>query len=393
MGNQENKSDKQNIIISYKTSDRIPKEIKNRFLKRNIKKSDLTHKDLEILNCLFKPKEAYYCNYCSSFPLISFSLDKKEKITLTLLEHNCGKNKFTQYISHTFKDDELRTAFNIRHKTVIELYMIQTLIKDKYIENIPDDLLPFESMEDFHEFLKVVIKYKELKEKIAFYNNGDTTFNKVFTFFEFILNVGLYGFGTLYEYLNALSISDFLKFEVLEQYNCGCHMKNMDLIYQLKSFELKQVTNIVKLNDDYLFAFIIDINYKFSDYPENIVGIFIETFDTKYKYISSILYLKLKETDKLEKNIIIQYDNKNYKNIIELETDKYLLHVDNKYSSPNLLIVKYSEEFKKYDFKLLYDWICLLFLKLKSKEIFILCKNNIYLMKYEFSELNILREC
>ena len=63
----------------------------------------------------------------------------------------------------------------------------------------------------------MVIKYKILKEKIAFYNDGDTTRNYVFTFLEFILNLGIYGFGTLYEFLNALSISEFLEFKILEQ--------------------------------------------------------------------------------------------------------------------------------------------------------------------------------
>ena len=100
----------------------------------------------------------------------------------------------------------------------------------------------------------MVIKYKVLKEKIAFYNDGD---NYVFTFLEFILNLGLYGFETLYEYLNASSISEILEFIILEQYNCGYHMNNKYLIYELKKFDLNQVTNIIKLNDEYLFDFII----------------------------------------------------------------------------------------------------------------------------------------
>ena len=34
-------------------------------------------------------------------------------------------------------------------------------------------------------------------------------------------------------------------------------MNNKDLIYELKKFDLNQVTNIIKLNDEYLFDFII----------------------------------------------------------------------------------------------------------------------------------------
>ena len=54
----------------------------------------------------------------------------------------------------------------------------------------------------------MIIKYKALKEQISFYNLGNPNKNKAFAFFEFVLNIGLYGFGTLYEYLNALSIFD-----------------------------------------------------------------------------------------------------------------------------------------------------------------------------------------
>ncbi len=45
-----------------------------------------------------------------------------------------------------------------------------------------------------------------------------------------------------------------------------------------------------------------------------------------------------KETDKPKKNVIIKYNDYNYKNIIELETDKYLILLDI-YSIANLLIV------------------------------------------------------
>ena len=83
--------------------------------------------------------------------------------------------------------------------------------------------------------------------------------------------MGLYGFGTLYEYLNALALKDFLNFETLEQYNCGEHMENEDIIYETKSYDLKQVTNIIKLNDDNLIAFLIDVNYKFTSYKNNII--------------------------------------------------------------------------------------------------------------------------
>ena len=405
MGNEEEIRHKKeqnlkNFIYSFNSENKFPKKIENRFLKRNIRKSDLTKEEQEILNCLSKPEEAYYCNYCCSFPLIAYSIvpdprhinSKNSKmVELTLIEHDWGKDRSKQYISHRFRDDELRHALNIYRRGYIEEHKIQDIIKDKYIANNTDDLLPFETLDDFHEFLSVVIKYKGLKEKISFYNLGDTKKNYVFDFFEFILNIGLYGFGTLYEYLNALAIKDFLNFETLEQYNCGEHMSNGDLIYEIKSFSLSQVTNIIKLNDDNLFAFLIDVNYKFSSYKNNIVGIFFEKFDIRSYFNSSISYLMYKETDKPKKNIIIKYNDYNYKNIIELEKDKYLILLDN-YREANLLIVTYNDNYKKYDYTSLNNWICISFVKLKSKKIFLVCTSSLYLMSYEYYELKLLQK-
>ena len=230
------------------------KKIDNRFLKRNVKKSDLTTEELEILKCLSKPEEAYCCNWCPGFPLISFSVvkdssivcNKNTMIELTLLDHNWDKKK-GEYISHRFRDNKLNTVLKKSSYSYIEEYSIKYIFKEKYKKNTSDDLLPFENLDEFHEYLKVVIKYRELKKKISLYNYGNTKQNYVFTFFEYLLNMGIYGFGTLYEYLNALSISDFLKFEILEQYNCGKKMKNGDFIFETgKSvLLLKQVTNII----------------------------------------------------------------------------------------------------------------------------------------------------
>jgi len=232
------------------------KIIDNRILKRNVRKSDLTQEELDILKCLSKPEKVYRCGYCPGFPLISFSIvkdrryksERKEIVELTLLEHNWDKKK-DEYISHRFVDDKFTTAIDTYYYDYFEKYEMKKIFKEKYVKNTSDALLPFENLDDFHEYLKVVIKYIDLKEKIILYNYGNTKRNEVFTFFEYLLNIGLYGFGTLYEYLNALSISDFLKFEILEQYNCGLKMKNGDFTFETCKFflSLKQIRNIIKV--------------------------------------------------------------------------------------------------------------------------------------------------
>jgi len=148
----------------------------------------------------------------------------------------------------------------------------------------------------------VVIKYKDLKTKISLYNYGNTEKNYVFTFFEYLLNMGLYGFGTLFEYLNALSISDFLKFEIIEQYNYGIKMKNGDFIFETGEsiLLLSQVTDIIKVNDNNLCAFILS-NYRFGSYRNPPCGIFLRKIDANTSSMDSMEYLQYKETVHLRK--------------------------------------------------------------------------------------------
>ena len=85
--------------------------------------------------------------------------------------------------------------------------------------------------------------------------------------------------------MNSLSISDFLKFEILEQYNCGLKMKNGDFIFETgKSvLLLKQVIDIIKVNDNNLCAFILS-NYRFGEYSNPPCGIFLRKIDTNTRY-------------------------------------------------------------------------------------------------------------
>ena len=89
---------------------------------------------------------------------------------------------------------------------------------------ISEDLLPFEALDDFHKILKVIVKYKNLNEKISFYNFGDT---KKMRYFHFLY------------------------------------------LYQVMPY---------KLNDNDLFVFIIDANFSCNI----LCGIFLEK--NKYKY-------------------------------------------------------------------------------------------------------------
>ena len=109
---------------------------------------------------------------------------------------------------------------------------------------ISEDLLPFEALDDFHKILKVIVKYKNLNEKIFFYNFGDTK-NEVFSFFIFISSNAIYGFRTIYEYLNSLSILDYIDFKSLNKYNMGFAMENGDDIFKINQFKLYKVIKVI----------------------------------------------------------------------------------------------------------------------------------------------------
>ena len=142
-----------------------------------------------------------------------------------------------------------------------------------------------------------------------------------------------------------------------------------------------------------MLAYIIDTNYKFSSYKECNCGIFLDHLDitiNAFNYL--LLYLKYTERDPPHKSRIIKYENYNYKDIIELDKDKYLLQVDNNYVKPNLIIAEIIENTNKYDYKLFSNIICLSFLKLKSNQIFFVNKSNFSLMEYDGYDFKILKK-
>ena len=75
------------------------KKIKNRFLKWNVLKSQLTNEEKQILNSINKPRDFYICDICFNFPLITFEkvpenrkyAQNKYMLELTLEEHNFNK--------------------------------------------------------------------------------------------------------------------------------------------------------------------------------------------------------------------------------------------------------------------------------------------------------------
>ena len=319
-------------------------------------------------------------------------VDYKYMLVLISEVNNFNK-KPNEYITNRFTDEKFNTAVDKYNRSYIEKYKINQLTNEeyKYEEYISNDLLPFESLNDFYEYLKVAIKFLDMKKIIEFYNYGDSKKNRCFNFFELLLVQGLHGFGTLYEYKNALSIYNFLNFEDLKQYNTGFDMNNGDIIYELTHFQLEQVKKIVNLNNNNdLFAFIIDTKYRFGDYKYPNCGVFFEEIKENTKYIDSKKYLKKENSNSHGKKAILKFsDSIGYEDIIELEEDKYLLLLDN----GNLIIASFNKNLNSYELKLIENLNYLKFIKLKSGNIFLLSKESISLAKYNENDLIIIKKC
>ena len=395
--NQINPKDNEEIKDSSKSEDKIIQKIENRFLKRKVKKSKLTKEELEILKCLPKPENAYYCHHCTSFPLISFRISKNNKasqkcLELILLEHNFGKKLNSENLTHVYSDDNYYFSLNEMKKDSFEKNKIQKLMKEKYKKITSDDLLPFESLDDFHKYLNVVKQFLAIKEKMEYYNLGNIKNNKAYSLFEFILSNAIYGFGTLYEYLNALSIADFLTFDAIGHLNSGQNLDNGNIIFELSRNNLSLVKKVKKLNDNNLLAYIINTGGENSNYKYVDGGIFLKKFDIKRSRIyDHSEYLIYSGNAPPNKNIIKFLYRDCYQDIIELIEDSYLLQLDNKYKESNLIIADYDKNAgfyrEKFHLKYVKDIICISFMKLKSKQIFLVTKSNLLWMEYDGKEL------
>ena len=357
MGNQSQKSKNENI---------------NRILKRNVSKSQLTREDLDLINDLGKTELRYYYCYCPTIPLINITIDSSGdksnnefNFIVNFKEDILNDNKEYDSHSHNFSGKEFFKYLKFYNQEFIIKRINKTLLKKRNKKE--QNLLPFENIEDFYKFKKVLIKFLNLKSRITFYN-GDYHKNIYYNFFEHILRLSLYGLGTLYEYNNSLNISDFLDFDFLKHFNIGQNMENGHILYELDNIRVPKtfhIRNIIKLNDNGFFAFIA------SD-----TGIFLETINYDNNNSSTKLNFNRKALN--DKFIPINF-NKNYSDIIELSKDNYLLHFECCF---NLVIASYNKKELKFDFKDDIKFETNIFKKLKNGNILFINKSNISLCEY-----------
>ena len=64
------------------------------------------------------------------------------------------------------------------------------------------------TINELNEYLKVYKSYLNLREEMKKYNFGDVKNNELFSLFEDLLEIGLYGFGTYNEYKKPWRVTD-----------------------------------------------------------------------------------------------------------------------------------------------------------------------------------------
>ena len=167
----------QNSIYNTKT---------NYNLNKKISLKDLTKEEKEVISKIPKLNKIIICRCCGKIPLIN---------VITSLNQIYFKIECKKNYSISELNGLMRSSFE--------------LIDPKIQQNKNEDLLPFESKEDFIKFKDVAVSYLNLKDKISELNYGDSKKNLAFTFFENLLSIGLYGNQTKYEYLNSIVIGGF----------------------------------------------------------------------------------------------------------------------------------------------------------------------------------------
>ena len=297
--------------MGTKHSDKKKKKYKNYSIHKSISFSNLTIQEKKLISFIPSCKKIYLCKKCGKIPIIEITFLQGEIIFgIICLKHEeyWGYQKFIE-------------CLNIKN------YSSEYKIKEK-------DLLPFETKEDLDNYIKAAEIYFKLKDKIIQYND-EIKDNHVFSFFENLLSLGLYGGGTKYEYLNSILFKDMDIF-YFNSYNKIKELPNG------KKFFLKSNEKIYDINDLYSNSIITKLN---SDsiliINKNIIFFVDPTFkNTIIKKIDVSELKIINQIISLQKNIylirgdeikvfIIEINGKNYsinrfnpKEIIEKNQDK-----------------------------------------------------------------------
>ena len=180
----------------------------NEFIPKNIDLKLLSQEDQNFIYNIPFIDFTYICTYCRKIPQLDIKYDEKKGNIKSLYLNECGSK---------IKLDISNNNLGLKKIPLEMLYKFNymNINSNKILKN--ENKLPFETINELNEYLKVYKSYLNLREEMKKYNFGETKNNELFSLFEDLLYIGLYGFGTYNEYKNSIIIKEFLmeKFKIL----------------------------------------------------------------------------------------------------------------------------------------------------------------------------------
>ena len=310
-----------------------------------IEKNELVkeiYKNIEILNF------TYICQFCYKIPKIDITYYSNGNVEKIIFKE-CGNsikllNKDKIQIN---QKDKIDIDFDYSFCKKVSLHKLNKVSEEYESNNISKNFLSFENLDDLYTYLDVFKSYLKIREEIKDYIL-DTKRNNLFSFFENLLFIGFYGYGSRYEYENAIAIKNFSfdKFDMFNAVELLKYNKRLIKVKKVKAYSIFHLRNKLYLivSNYKTHSLIINFDTIFNDFP-----IFDFDFDKINRYFN-------KDVDriplKFRKNFIniipktyIVNERFDHNSAIFLGENKYLINDENN----KLQICIYKEKENKYN--------------------------------------------
>ena len=310
---------------------------KNRFIKGGLNIDLISDEDKKLINEIPKRDYTYVCKLCGQIPKIEIEYCDKLGYINTLYFIECRKK--LEIDIKSFDDN-----FQLKRVPLNDLKKDNYMKFKKFRVELDENTLPFESLNDFNEYINVYRSYKKLKDRILKYNSGDSNNNKIFSLFEDFLFIGLHGYGTRYEYENSIIIKDFL-FTKFNIYSKEILLKNKQRLIKLNSFEITNIELFHIKNDLYALKRKENLNLRIIKFENLLDEAFVP--EEYMKYCKNKDYKDIPIEFRKYFIIMGNDESRRFENLFSFGENKYLFEY---YSSYNYHYYKFifNEELKEY---------------------------------------------
>jgi len=369
-----------------KNENEIKKEDKNEdnnfeqeFISKNIDLKLLSQEEQNKIYNIPYVDFTYICIYCGKIPQLGIKYDENEGNIKALHLNECGTEiKLDNNNNFGLKKTPLETLYKTNFMN------INNINNSKILKN--ENKLPFETINELNEYLKVYKSYLNIRGEIKKYNFGETKNNELFSLFEELLQIGLYGFGTLNEYNNSIIIKEFLM-EKFKKFNKIQVLNNGLKLFRLNYVTFKKTVNITHLKDN-----IIALNYhtkhynnKFFFLKYNIINdnFFESNINIYHKYLTFNSYQDI--PIEYRKNFILCIESTDFKKIFYFGKNQYLVQPEDE---KILYKFYFHEEIKEYFYETfninVEEYVANTFV-LDNYDIVVITFSHVYIFRIDYS--------